>query len=875
EAKKHSNPKNLEEVIDDFGEIIMAKSNYSGTKVSFTIAKSDFLPDPRLFVWDVESDNLQYFNLASGKHDVNDDQLIPNSSAAQVSARFPLSHHWDEEEPRLLICKGVNKYEMIACEVVLVMFFVTADSEQLLLQDVTPLQPDIYNKLLSVHTPHFILLCRHSPQQGNKVSSGAVQRLVMRDFEGLQNCDKATRDAVLDFSYNMSIGNMDEAFRAIKTIHSESVWESLARMCVKTKRLDVAFVCLGHMKHARGASALRDAMKEPQLEARVAMLAIQLGLMEDAERLYASCGRWDLLNEMYQAGGEWEKALRVAEEQDRIHLRSTYFNYARHLEVRGDMMGAAQMYERADAHRTQVPRMLLDDHRALEQYIHKSKDPQLVKWWGQYMESVGDMDQAVHYYEEAQDYYSLVRVLCFQENLVRASEIASTTGDRAACYFLARQNETMGKISEAVHFYSRAKAYSNAIRICREQGMEEQLWNLALLAGPREQLEAAQYFETCDKPLPDKAVLLYHKAGMIHKALDLAFRTQQYNALQFIAVDLNSSSDPALVQKCARFFVENGQYEKAVNLLALAKQYVEALSLCVEHNIPVTEDLAEKLTMSKGEGDETTRVRVLEKVAESALAQGNYHLATKKFTQAGNKVAAMKALLKSGDTEKIIFFANVSRQREIYVMGANYLQSLDWKNQPEILKNIVAFYSKGRAPDLLANFYVACALVEIDEYQNYEKALGALTEAGRCLAKVTTPRDPAQHQRISDTLNTRMSLVKRFVDIRRVADRGDYAGAIAQSRQLLEHSSDLKAAGVRVGDLYSLMVDSTLATGDSRGAQQLVEEFRRVAGPGVNLAYYLTPPTLDKLTRELGITITSQDKARGPAGQSAGEEAIG
>jgi intraflagellar transport protein 140 len=65
---------------------------------------------------------------------------------------------------------------------------------------------------------------------------------------------------------------------------------------------------------------------------------------------------------------------------------------------------------------------------------------------------------------------------------------------------------------------------------------------------------------------------------------------------------------------------------------------VDALALCVEHNIPVTENLAEKLTMSKGEGDEATRVHILEKVGESALAQGNYHLATKKFTQAGNKV---------------------------------------------------------------------------------------------------------------------------------------------------------------------------------------------------------------------------------------------
>lgn len=73
----------------------------------------------------------------------------------------------------------------------------------------------------------------------------------------------------------------------------------------------------------------------------------------------------------------------------------------------------------------------------------------------------------------------------------------------------------------------------------------------------------------------------------------------------------------------------------------------------------------------------------------------------------------MKALLKSGDTERIVYFASTSRQKEIYVMAANYLQSLDWQSDPEVLKNIVSFYSKGRAFDLLANFYVACAQVKI------------------------------------------------------------------------------------------------------------------------------------------------------------------
>ena len=73
----------------------------------------------------------------------------------------------------------------------------------------------------------------------------------------------------------------------------------------------------------------------------------------------------------------------------------------------------------------------------------------------------------------------------------------------------------------------------------------------------------------------------------------------------------------------------------------------------------------------------------------------------------------MKALLKSGDTEKIIFFASVSRQREIYVMAANYLQSMDWRKDPEIMKNIIVFYTKGRALDSLASFYEACAQVSL------------------------------------------------------------------------------------------------------------------------------------------------------------------
>ena len=62
-------------------------------------------------------------------------------------------------------------------------------------------------------------------------------------------------------------------------MYSESVWESMARMCVKTQRLDVAAVCLGNMGSARAAKAVREAKKIPEPEARLAVLAVQLGML--------------------------------------------------------------------------------------------------------------------------------------------------------------------------------------------------------------------------------------------------------------------------------------------------------------------------------------------------------------------------------------------------------------------------------------------------------------------------------------------------------------------------------------------------------------------------------------------------------------------
>lgn len=67
--------------------------------------------------------------------------------------------------------------------------------------------------------------------------------------------------------------------------------------------------------------------------------------------------------------------------------------------------------------------------------------------------------------------------------------------------------------------------------------MTERIWSLALPGTSRDQADAARYLQ--EQGDNHKAILLYHKAGMIHKALDLAFRLGK-NFFTLMAAILNA-----------------------------------------------------------------------------------------------------------------------------------------------------------------------------------------------------------------------------------------------------------------------------------------------------------------------------------------------
>jgi len=85
------------------------------------------------------------------------------------------------------------------------------------------------------------------------------------------------------------------------------------------------------------------------------------------------------------------------------------------------------------------------------------------------------------------------------------------------------------------------------------------------------------------------------------------------------------------------------------------------------------------------------------------------------------------------------------------------------------MKTIIDFYMKSKAFENLANFYDACAQVEIDEYRDYEKALGAMREAKKQLEKSSA----AQKETKMRMLDTRIGHLEKFVQAREALNNND------------------------------------------------------------------------------------------------------
>uniref|UniRef100_A0A0N5BFM1 ANAPC4_WD40 domain-containing protein n=1 Tax=Strongyloides papillosus TaxID=174720 RepID=A0A0N5BFM1_STREA len=879
---QHYQSKCISKEIPFFDKIQCMKINNDGSKIAITCQQVSGEICEKIFIWDPESDSLNYFSFVLGitdqqQYDVDDDiqqrakTSRPKTMAAkkieQEQSRFRLPFHfpgnlvWDNNDSRLLMCEA-KSISLEKPKNYIISMFITSD-HGIQMHDIIPFS-NTASCLIALQIPYIYFLRNtevdDSENDALETTLGKnVLKVTLREYVGLERSDKKSIEAMLNFSFFLTIGQMDKAFKAIQFIKSESVWEHMAKMCVKTRRLDVAAVCLGNMGYAMGAKALREVIKKdvPD-EVKVAMLAVQLGMLTEAKNLYMECKRYDLLNKLLQTESKWTEAFDIGHTHDRINLKNTHYNYGKYLENKSDITNAMTHYEKSGNTISEIPRLLLSEPKALELYIKRKKDPQLFKWWGKYLETQGKQDIAITYYEQGESYKDVVRILLANSELQKAIDCVNSSNNNSASFALAKYLEDQESYREAVDYFSKAKAYGSAIRLAKEHQMNDKLANLALYAGDTQILETAKYYEDIPGET-DKAVMLYHRLGMISKALNLAFETEQFGVLDLIANELNEKSDPKVLVRAAEYYSANQDDKKAVQLLAHAKKFMEGVELCRKNNVMITEEIAELLTPSKEQiSDSEKRKRLLEGIAECCLEQGNYHYAAKKYTQAGNTLLAMKALLKSGDTPKIIKFANTARNKNIYKLAGNYLQTLNWKEDATLMRQIELCYTKAGAFDSLSTFYETCGYVEIDEYKDYEKGLAAFNESGRCITKfleISDHNNEYMKEKQNELIN-KINNIKQFLKTNQLYD-SDPGNALRQLIELSERPNINDC--VRLGDIYTVLVLHNYKRKNFKKAYEYVEDLLRKQ-KDIKLTDFISKEILDQICDNLKVPRIVKDE---------------
>lgn len=285
--KFDKNGESLGEIRDAF---VNVKANYVALLADASHNTEMRYPQTKFFIFDVEMDTFSEYEISSN--------------------RIPVEIIWDQEDPRLfgvsteyakdLVEENIEKYpfdyagkttstktltritntagfnntntsggnktnsmnlfsknlnansdtgkDWIGSE--FYVFFYTTEFG-ILKQESHPINRDIQG-VFSLNIPSiYFIVSKTSDKQMTSLTTTKFQF-----FEGLEKIDDSIKAALIDFSIYMSCGKLDEAYKIVKNIKNPLIWENMAQICIKSKRIDVLEVCLSNMRFSRGMKAV-------------------------------------------------------------------------------------------------------------------------------------------------------------------------------------------------------------------------------------------------------------------------------------------------------------------------------------------------------------------------------------------------------------------------------------------------------------------------------------------------------------------------------------------------------------------------------------------------------------------------------------------
>lgn len=674
------------------------------------------------------------------------------------------SFFWSKNEPRL-IC-----YQESATLVQFLLYNVT--DENFKAYDTIEVPQD--SQLLGFEVPDIYLL--ETANDGKQF----IGKRSLTEFEGL---NIVTTKIMIDFLTSNSV----DLNKMIKTINqlgenNQKLWKNLARISVKCRDVEMGLHCVSKMRLARITRDVKQEMSTGSSQTALAVLAINLNLISEAEEILKQANDRTALSNFYQLTNRWDEAIESA---DRLNLKTVYYNFAKHLESEGSVDEAIKYYELSKTSVYEVPRMIwansCGDTSRLEEYCcrssggddvkkqndvsypdenekrrrSESESYQLLHWWGMFCESQQMTDDALKAYQQAKDYYNWVRVLCGMGDIEEAKHVLSQNpsqtpksstvddedfdlnndhsnsedadhdessrykmtlkGSRDAALLHLGQKLESSNPSESIGYYLSCGAIKHAIRVCKNHGMVNDLVKITVNYGSRDDardLLVRGYLSSSSHDVPPESlVTLYKKSGQTKKAIEKSLKHRCWSELRDIISELMSGDqdvnesnvvDDSILKLSLECLKDDSDIiDIVIDLLLVSKsnqQLSRIENLLLEYNVEISDSLiekVEKIQQTKGSSSSLS-----ESLAGMALKQGKYLIAAKLFNSMGDRINSLKSLIRSGQTDRIISYANIARDKLAYKIAANYLQTIDYSD-----RNVICnFYKKAGAKEELERF---------------------------------------------------------------------------------------------------------------------------------------------------------------------------
>ena len=211
----------------------------------------------------------------------------------------------------------------------------------------------------------------------------------------------------------------------------------------------------------------------------------------------------------------------------------------------------------------------------------------------------------------------------------------------------------------------------------------------------------------------------------------------------------------------------------------------------------------------------------------------------------------MKVLIRAGETNKVIKSAKIFKKREASILAANYIQTLEIRDNQLLFSTVVDLYTKAQGFDKLARFYESAGQIKIDEYQDYPRGIELIIKSLEILKRddVIIKNKEAAIKVISSKIH----LINMFIEASENY-KDSPKQAIATCVDLLR-TNDIDLS-VRSDDIYILMARDYSAQGNNKNAFKFLEDLRQSDTEIIN---FLELSEIDRIYQSAGVKDPTQE----------------